>query len=299
MDHVAVGPPCMPHPGESRHFSRFIDDEASQKFQVAVANHPGRVPNSSRREFPGIGGGVRPREQGSSRQVQPESGAAGEGAPGEGGRRAKRGCPTQRELFKDADLGVVAAVPLLLPGLDDPTRQLPQGPSGEKWLSHRAGAAGRPDLERRKEPEGPRPPSSLRGSPGLLQFPDLSDPADDPVHPGGPAHHLVGAAGVVQVAGPGLPDLHALDARVHQRADLHLRFGIMTVSIGLPTEPVRSGTSRGAPTVGALVASIPVAVVPTFLLDRCAAGFTRGLVKSVGILPDVSGQSRRISPSFP
>jgi multiple sugar transport system permease protein len=49
-----------------------------------------------------------------------------------------------------------------------------------------------------------------------------------------------------------------------------------TVSIGVPTELVRGDVFQMA---GALLASIPVAVVYTFFLDRFIAGFTMGAVK--------------------
>lgn len=53
-----------------------------------------------------------------------------------------------------------------------------------------------------------------------------------------------------------------------------------TVSIGVPTELVRGDVFRWGPLMaGALLASIPVAVVYTFFLDRFIAGFTMGAVK--------------------
>jgi multiple sugar transport system permease protein len=53
-----------------------------------------------------------------------------------------------------------------------------------------------------------------------------------------------------------------------------------TVSIGVPTELVRGDVFQWGPLMaGALVASIPVAVVYTFFLDRFVAGFTMGSVK--------------------
>jgi len=53
-----------------------------------------------------------------------------------------------------------------------------------------------------------------------------------------------------------------------------------TVSIGVPTELVRGDVFQWGPLMaGALVASIPVAVVYTFFLDRFIAGFTVGAVK--------------------
>ncbi len=53
-----------------------------------------------------------------------------------------------------------------------------------------------------------------------------------------------------------------------------------TVSIGVPTELVRGDVFRwGSLMAGALFASIPVAVVYTFFLDRFIAGFTMGAVK--------------------
>jgi multiple sugar transport system permease protein len=53
-----------------------------------------------------------------------------------------------------------------------------------------------------------------------------------------------------------------------------------TVSIGVPTELVRGDVFQWGPLMaGALVASIPVAVVYTFFLDRFVAGFTMGAVK--------------------
>jgi len=53
-----------------------------------------------------------------------------------------------------------------------------------------------------------------------------------------------------------------------------------TVSIGVPTELVRGDVFQWGPLMaGALIASIPVAVVYTFFLDRFVAGFTMGSVK--------------------
>ena len=53
-----------------------------------------------------------------------------------------------------------------------------------------------------------------------------------------------------------------------------------TVSIGVPTELVRGDVFQWGPLMaGALLASIPVAVVYTFFLDRFIAGFTMGAVK--------------------
>jgi multiple sugar transport system permease protein len=53
-----------------------------------------------------------------------------------------------------------------------------------------------------------------------------------------------------------------------------------TVSIGVPTELVRGDVFQWGPLMaGALIASIPVAVVYTFFLDRFIAGFTMGSVK--------------------
>src|SRR5574342_58868 len=53
-----------------------------------------------------------------------------------------------------------------------------------------------------------------------------------------------------------------------------------TVSIGVPTELVRGDVFQWGPLMaGAIVASIPVAVVYTFFLDRFIAGFTMGAVK--------------------
>ena len=52
-----------------------------------------------------------------------------------------------------------------------------------------------------------------------------------------------------------------------------------TVSIGVPTELVRGDVFQWGPLMaGALLASIPVAVVYTFFLDRFIAGFTMGAV---------------------
>ncbi|HWS15892.1 MAG TPA: carbohydrate ABC transporter permease, partial [Candidatus Methylomirabilis sp.] len=53
-----------------------------------------------------------------------------------------------------------------------------------------------------------------------------------------------------------------------------------TISIGVPTELVRGDVFQWGPLMaGALIASIPVAVVYTFFLDRFVAGFTMGAVK--------------------
>jgi multiple sugar transport system permease protein len=53
-----------------------------------------------------------------------------------------------------------------------------------------------------------------------------------------------------------------------------------TISIGVPTELVRGDVFQWGPLMaGALLASIPVAVVYTFFLDRFIAGFTMGAVK--------------------
>ncbi|MDP2656928.1 MAG: carbohydrate ABC transporter permease, partial [Candidatus Deferrimicrobium sp.] len=53
-----------------------------------------------------------------------------------------------------------------------------------------------------------------------------------------------------------------------------------TVSIGVPTELVRGDVFQwGSLMAGALIASLPVAVVYTFFLDRFVAGFTMGAVK--------------------
>jgi multiple sugar transport system permease protein len=53
-----------------------------------------------------------------------------------------------------------------------------------------------------------------------------------------------------------------------------------TVSIGVPTELVRGDVFQWGPLMaGALLASIPVAIVYTFFLDRFIAGFTMGAVK--------------------
>jgi multiple sugar transport system permease protein len=53
-----------------------------------------------------------------------------------------------------------------------------------------------------------------------------------------------------------------------------------TVSIGVPTELVRGDVFQWGPLMaGALIASVPVAVVYTFFLDRFIAGFTMGAVK--------------------
>lgn len=53
-----------------------------------------------------------------------------------------------------------------------------------------------------------------------------------------------------------------------------------TISIGVPTELVRGDVFRWGPLMaGALIASLPVAVLYTFFLDRFIAGFTMGAVK--------------------
>lgn len=53
-----------------------------------------------------------------------------------------------------------------------------------------------------------------------------------------------------------------------------------TISIGVPTELVRGDVFQWGPLMaGALIASIPVAVIYTFFLDRFIAGFTMGAVK--------------------
>jgi multiple sugar transport system permease protein len=53
-----------------------------------------------------------------------------------------------------------------------------------------------------------------------------------------------------------------------------------TVSIGVPTELVRGDVFQWGPLMaGALLASIPVAVIYTFFLDRFISGFTMGAVK--------------------
>ena len=53
-----------------------------------------------------------------------------------------------------------------------------------------------------------------------------------------------------------------------------------TVSIGVPTELVRGDVFRWGPLMAAaLVASIPVAILYTFFLDRFIAGFTMGAIK--------------------
>jgi multiple sugar transport system permease protein len=53
-----------------------------------------------------------------------------------------------------------------------------------------------------------------------------------------------------------------------------------TVSIGVPTELVRGDVFRWGPLMaGALIPSIPVAVLYTFFLDRFIAGFTMGAIK--------------------
>jgi multiple sugar transport system permease protein len=53
-----------------------------------------------------------------------------------------------------------------------------------------------------------------------------------------------------------------------------------TVSIGVPTELVRGDVFRWGPLMAAaLVASIPVAILYSFFLDRFIAGFTMGAIK--------------------
>jgi len=53
-----------------------------------------------------------------------------------------------------------------------------------------------------------------------------------------------------------------------------------TISIGVPTELVRGDVFRWGPLMaGALIPSIPVAVLYTFFLDKFIAGFTMGAVK--------------------
>jgi len=53
-----------------------------------------------------------------------------------------------------------------------------------------------------------------------------------------------------------------------------------TISIGVPTELVRGDVFRWGPLMaGALLASLPVAVIYTFFLDRFITGFTMGAVK--------------------
>ncbi|MBI5603091.1 MAG: carbohydrate ABC transporter permease [Deltaproteobacteria bacterium] len=53
-----------------------------------------------------------------------------------------------------------------------------------------------------------------------------------------------------------------------------------TISIGVPTELVRGDVFQWGPLMaGALLASIPVAVIYTFFLDRFISGFTMGAVK--------------------
>ncbi len=53
-----------------------------------------------------------------------------------------------------------------------------------------------------------------------------------------------------------------------------------TVSIGVPTELVRGDVFQWGPLMaGALIASVPIAVVYTFFLDRFIAGFTMGAIK--------------------
>jgi multiple sugar transport system permease protein len=53
-----------------------------------------------------------------------------------------------------------------------------------------------------------------------------------------------------------------------------------TISIGVPTELVRGDVFRWGPLMaGALLASLPVAVIYTFFLDRFITGFTMGAIK--------------------
>jgi len=53
-----------------------------------------------------------------------------------------------------------------------------------------------------------------------------------------------------------------------------------TVSIGVPTELVRGDVFRWGPLMaGALIPSIPIAILYTFFLDRFIAGFTVGAIK--------------------
>ncbi|MCP4697238.1 MAG: hypothetical protein GY862_10355 [Gammaproteobacteria bacterium] len=53
-----------------------------------------------------------------------------------------------------------------------------------------------------------------------------------------------------------------------------------TISIGVPTELVRGDVFRwGSLMAGALIPSIPIAILYTFFLDRFIAGFTMGAVK--------------------
>ena len=53
-----------------------------------------------------------------------------------------------------------------------------------------------------------------------------------------------------------------------------------TISIGVPTELVRGDVFRWGPLMaGALIASLPVAVIYTFFLDRFITGFTMGAIK--------------------
>ena len=53
-----------------------------------------------------------------------------------------------------------------------------------------------------------------------------------------------------------------------------------TISIGVPTELVRGDVFQWGPLMaGALLASIPVAVLYTFFLERFVAGFTMGAIK--------------------
>jgi len=53
-----------------------------------------------------------------------------------------------------------------------------------------------------------------------------------------------------------------------------------TISIGVPTELVRGDVFRWGPLMaGALLASLPVAVIYSFFLDRFITGFTMGAVK--------------------
>lgn len=53
-----------------------------------------------------------------------------------------------------------------------------------------------------------------------------------------------------------------------------------TISVGVPTELVRGDVFRWGPLMaGALIPSIPVAILYTFFLDRFISGFTMGAVK--------------------
>jgi multiple sugar transport system permease protein len=54
---------------------------------------------------------------------------------------------------------------------------------------------------------------------------------------------------------------------------------LKTVSIGVPTELIGEFFEWGPLMAGALIPSIPVAIVYTFFLDRFIAGFTAGAVK--------------------